>query len=281
MTEINARPAQAQDRDAILAFCRHTFQWGDYIAEVWDQWLNDATGFLIVGEIENQPVGLLHARPIEGNVVWLEGMRVHPDFRRRGVSAAMDATARAWARARGCRFARLATSTRNEIAQKSIAASGYQIVARFSEWTADAKPGELARIATASDRETIFSLWRDFPPRAEGNVLLPNRDWRWTNLTRARVEHALASAQVRATEHGWMFMHDEAGDDWRALIVHALVGEEPALASLASAARAEADYRGFPRVEIMVADTPLLTTALEHAGFVREGGMFICEHILE
>lgn len=281
MSEIYARPARAQDRDAILAFCQHTFSWGDYIAEVWEHWLCDSTGLLIVSEIENQPVGLLHAQPIEGNVVWMEGMRVHPDFRRQGVSSAMNRLACQWARTNGCRIARLATSIKNETAQKSIASFGYQVVARFNEWSANALPGELAHIATLADLDALMALWRNSPPRTTGNVLLPNRDWRWAYLTRARMHHALASAQVRTVAQGWMLGHHEEGADWRTLIVHALVGDEPAIHTLATAARAEADYRGYPRVEAIVADTPLLNAALERAEYVCDGGMLIYEQILE
>ncbi|MBI5304795.1 MAG: GNAT family N-acetyltransferase [Chloroflexi bacterium] len=278
--QIHARPARPEDKAPILAFCQNTFSWGDYISEAWDAWLADTTSCLIVGEADAQPVGILHVKPIEGGVMWMEGMRVHPEFRRQGVALTMDRVGCAWAREHGGRLARLATSRKNTVAQHAIEFLGYHVIARFNEWNADALPGECAHIAAASDANLLLMAWRDFAPRVAGNVLLPNRDWRWTYLTRARVQAALDAYQVRAVKSGWMFLHDEQGDDWRALIVHAFIGDAHALRQLALAARAEADHRDYRRVEIIVADHPLLNGVLQDAGYLCETGMLIYEKIL-
>ena len=276
-----ARPARSEDKAAILAFCQNTFSWGDYIADVWDGWLNDSTGCLIVGQADGQAVGVLHAQPIEGRVVWIEGLRVHPDFRRQGISSAMERAAREWARAQGYRFTRLVTSVKNVTAQQAIAAYGYHCIARFGEWDAPPQSGEPSRIALPSDDDTLFAQWGTFPPRVAGQVLLPNRDWRWSYLTRARMNAALNAGEVRTVERGWMLVHHEQGDDWSALIVHALVGDGDALRALALAARAEAGYRGFQRVELIVADHSLLNNVLTETGYNLAGGMLVYEQILE
>ena len=38
---LEVRPARAEDRDAVLAFCAHTWADGDYIEFAWDNWLRD------------------------------------------------------------------------------------------------------------------------------------------------------------------------------------------------------------------------------------------------
>lgn len=279
--QILARAARPEDKNAILAFCQNTFSWGDYIADAWEGWLNDATGRLVVGEADGQPVGVLHAQPIEASVVWLEGMRVHPDFRRQGIADAMDRAAREWARARGYRLARLVTSAKNLNAQRAIDSFGYHLLMRFNEWDAPAQAGESARVASLANLENLFAQWRIFPPRVAGQVLVPNRDWHWSYLTRARVNAALNAGEVRLAEPGWMLVHYEQGEDSRALIVHALVGDANAVRALASAARAEAEYRGFQRVEAIVADHPVLNNALAETGYTHSGGMLVYEQILE
>lgn len=278
---ILARPARPEDKNSIIAFCQNTFSWGDYIAEVWDGWLNDATSHLIVGESDGQAVGVMHAQPIEGKVVWMEGMRVHPDFRRNGIAAKMDCAAREWAREHGCRLARLVTSAKNVNAQKAIDSFGYQLISRYNEWEAQPHLGELGRIATCTDSETLFEQWRAFPPRIAGQVLLPNQDWRWSYLTRARMIAALTDTQVRTVESGWMFTHHEQGDEWSTLLVHALVGDANALRELSLSARAEAEYRGIQRIEAILADHPVLNAALQETGYTQSGGMLVYEQILE
>ncbi|CAG0946838.1 hypothetical protein ANRL1_03336 [Anaerolineae bacterium] len=278
--QVITRAARAEDKDAIVAFCQNTFSWGDYIPDVWDGWIADADGRLIVGIVDDKPVGLAHVKVLEGGVGWMEGMRVHPDFRRHGVSTAMDTAAHDFARTRGCRVARLVTSIKNIAAQKTIATQGYHCVAQFNEWLGEPTDSNRARIAVPDDADHILEMWGQFPVRAAGKVLLPNRDWRWTYLTRPRAQSQIAAGEVRVADHGWMFLLSFDGGDSSSLTIHALVGNQETACALALAARAEAAYRGYPRVEATIAEDVMLNDALTDAGFQREGGMLIYEQIL-
>lgn len=80
---MNLRKAQNQDKKPVLAFCKNTFSWGDYISEVWDNW--ELEGNLLIVEENQKPVALCHGsihKP--SKQIWIEGIRVHPDYRRRG-----------------------------------------------------------------------------------------------------------------------------------------------------------------------------------------------------
>ena len=35
------REATSSDKTQVLDFCKNTFSWGDYIAEVWDFWIKE------------------------------------------------------------------------------------------------------------------------------------------------------------------------------------------------------------------------------------------------
>lgn len=48
MIDIEIRPAVPADREGVLAFSRNTFDWGDFIEHVWDDWLADQAGQLLV-----------------------------------------------------------------------------------------------------------------------------------------------------------------------------------------------------------------------------------------
>jgi len=77
--------AKPSDKEKILDFCKNTFSWGDYIAEVWDFWIKE--GNLLVAHQDNNPVGICHVS-IDSNTkqAWIEGIRVHHDFRRHGIA---------------------------------------------------------------------------------------------------------------------------------------------------------------------------------------------------
>ncbi len=76
------RQANSFDKSHILKFCRDTFSWGDYIKDVWDYWLSEGS-FLVIEK--NTPLGICHVLFSE-NQIWIEGIRINPDFRRQGLA---------------------------------------------------------------------------------------------------------------------------------------------------------------------------------------------------
>ena len=84
------RRVSGRDRQYVLGYCKDTFGWGDYIKNVWDRWLSE--GEFLAYEApaygpqqKGAPVGICHAHISRGQV-WVEGIRVHPQYRRRGVA---------------------------------------------------------------------------------------------------------------------------------------------------------------------------------------------------
>ncbi|HEX9069391.1 MAG TPA: GNAT family N-acetyltransferase, partial [Ktedonobacterales bacterium] len=70
------RPAREADHEAVMAFCATTWADGDYIPVVWDQWLADAKGALLVAEVAGEPVALGHLAMVNADEGWIEGIRV-------------------------------------------------------------------------------------------------------------------------------------------------------------------------------------------------------------
>lgn len=286
--EIGVRPARMGDKTAILGFCQNTFSWGDYISEVWDSWLGDDNGKIFVGVVNDQPIGMMHVAFLRDGAAWMEGMRVHPDYRRLGVASAMDAAGRAYARERGGTLARLATARDNIAAQKTLERQGYACVARYGEWVSknqfteaslrrqrkytDAAVKE-ARIAKENDLPKIFLHWRDVPC-----AIVANSEWRWEKLNDAALAEFQRAYFLRAGEDGFAILREQAYEN--ALILHALAGSENAMRALAHSARAEAGYRGYESIQAMILDAPKINRALVGAGFKREGGMLVYEQTL-
>ena len=113
MSESKIRQARAEDREAVLAFCEHTWEWGDYIEDVWDEWLNDPAGQLLVALLDGRPVGIVHILMLNATDAWQEGMRVAADYRQQGIGRQLSLEAGAEAMRRGATTVRLLTNASN------------------------------------------------------------------------------------------------------------------------------------------------------------------------
>lgn len=280
--QVTVRIASALDKACIVAFCQNTFSWGDYIADVYDRWVADANGVALVGLVDGQPVAIIHAAFLDDGVAWIEGVRVHPDFRKLGVGSMIDMHARQWAREHGCRVARLVTGLKNVTAQGLFVKQGYHRVALFNEWEAEplSEFNSNARVASVGDITTIQSLWGTSVTQ-EICPLLTDRHWRWSALGEWRIRNYVDAAQVRLLGNGFGLLLAFEESDWNALSFHALCGDRTTMTDLAHEARGEAYYRGYGRIEAQLLDHPEINAAMENAGYRREGGLYLYEQLLK
>lgn len=276
------RPARLDDQAAVVAFCRNTFSWGDYIADTFARWTQDAHGKLLVATLAGQPVGILHIAFLGNAVAWLEGMRVHPDHRRRGIGTRMDAAARQAARAHGCRAAQLVTGMKNIAAQKTLDTEGYQRVAQFNEWQAEPLSEKFSarRVGTHNDAPTLLAQWNQSEMRQASHHVLPDLHWHWSALDAARWRAHLTANQVRVAADGFAIVAASDEPAWNGLHLLALAGQAETLFALARDARCEAAYRGYAHVEANLANAAPLNAALARAGYHSDGGTFLYEQIL-
>lgn len=134
---IQLRRARQSDKRIVLAFCKRTFgRWGDYLPEVWDEWVKDRKGIFFVAVLGERPVGVGKITVQRPGEVWLEGLRVDPGFRGQGIGRILQDWA--WRRALSLRpkFIRYATGSYNKISQHLGMSMGMRIIAEFNEYTA-------------------------------------------------------------------------------------------------------------------------------------------------
>jgi GNAT superfamily N-acetyltransferase len=117
---IKVRLAKREDRDPLMSFVSKTWPWGDYIPEVWDRWFNDHTGRIFVAVADGKPVGMNHVRFLREGMAWLEGVRVRPDMRGKGVATMLARHALLYSRRMGMRWAGLISSEDNLRAHRQI-----------------------------------------------------------------------------------------------------------------------------------------------------------------
>ncbi len=160
MEGIVVRKAREDDRDEVLSFCVGTFDWGDYIDEVFDVWLKGPDSLLLVAEAEGRPVGILHARLMNHGRAWLEGLRVRPSHRRMGVGRAMTERAMEFLRESGHRTLRLLIESNNEASKALAVSQGFAEETRWAFYHGK-KPAPVdsksSRWVTSSTASRIWS----------------------------------------------------------------------------------------------------------------------------
>ena len=281
------RPARPGDRRAIERICAHTWEWGDYIPEVWDQWLADEQGLPIVGELEGRVVAMSRIRFQAPDQIWLEGMRVDPEYRRRGIGRQFLNHSIAFARERGGRVVRLSTSYHNIAVHTLTAQAGMARVGSYQLRSADPLPGapEPAFLpAERTDRVRAFLSESSLLAYAHG---LYSVDWAWQDLSPARIYQLLEAGQIaaRLAPDGQLAAlailqsQPEDGELWIGFID----GEAAAITELARAIRGHAARLGAEKVQMLVSDIGWLRGALSDAGYGSgewEGELWVFERWL-
>lgn len=225
VSELSLRPAIAADRAPVLAFCQQTWSWGDYVEQVWDNWLAD--GGLRVGEVGGEVVALGKLTMQSPHEAWIEGLRVAESLRGRGFSYDLINDLSQIAQVKGARTLRLATGVENLPMHRTASNLGFRAAARFSFYEANGKlsleevtvnPDELAeyRLLLPIDEATAWQRISE-SPIYEAVSGLYSEGWSWTGLDRDKLKAHLARRQVVARI-------DEADGQGRPYFLHALAG---------------------------------------------------------
>jgi ribosomal protein S18 acetylase RimI-like enzyme len=288
---IEARPAREDDREAVLAFCARTWDDGDYIQYVWEDWLRDASGALLVATLDGRPVGLAHLRMMSADEGWIEGVRVDPEARRRGVARVLISRTLVTAHERGATVARYFTSSDNIAAQQLFNRFGFVRAAEVLHFTADAlgadqREGEEIALTRAAEEDAARIWdWLEGSNLAPLNGGLEIHEWAAQALTESRVREHLAAGRV------WTL--DELGalaalalvervegesdnpDDPPNLTVWYCDGSADALGRMGVALRALATAQDLSRVELWLPDLLILRDAMDGAGFSAHEPMWV------
>ena len=290
--KVTIRPARAEDRDAVMAIAAQIWEGNDYLPQVWDAWLADREGQLVVATLGGRPVAVGKLTRLGPEEWWLEGLRVDPAHQGQGIARQVHAHLVELAEQRGRGVLRFGTGSYNQAVHHLAVRTGFHPIARYAFYRAEALGGpEEADERSPSEPEVgplrpvppsaapaIWALLEASPRFQAGHRLYEER-WVWRTLTAARLQALLARGRV------WG-MTDEAGDwvgvafvlpdrEKERLRVGLLDGEEAALRPLAQALRRQAAVgvgtapmaASYSHVSVKVLDDPTLTAALEEAGY--------------
>jgi GNAT superfamily N-acetyltransferase len=277
-TPFAIRMARACDKDAVLAFCEHTFYWGDYLPLVWDEWLSEEKGQLLVATLDDVPVGVARVVLLTPTEAWLEGLRVHPQYRRHGLAAQFLKHCLDVARQRGAQVARLATTSTNAAVHKTTERAGMHRVA--AAWPLEAEALAADETAPCLSRLTV----RDWPwtsERITNGVLLAEMGglygagWAWQQLTAAKLRFHLERGQVLALRDSNGAINAaaiiaDADEDWKALPVAYVDGTNRHAEILARGLRQYAASLCLEKVEVAIPAASPLCQTFANAGYQPE-----------
>jgi RimJ/RimL family protein N-acetyltransferase len=84
------RKVRPSDHEAILEISKHIWDGQDYLPSVVDEWLKDPNSHTYGVEFNNRLVAIANLRVIEeGKTGWMEGLRVHQNYRGKGYADAL------------------------------------------------------------------------------------------------------------------------------------------------------------------------------------------------
>ena len=125
--ELKIRNANDSDKLSILKFCQNTFSWGDYVEYVWDFWLSE--NHLFVAE-KSFPIGICHTL-YSNDQIWIEGIRVDPNFRHQNVAFQLVTHAESIGRKKNLSSSYMLIDTENSISLSMADSLKYNI---FQTW---------------------------------------------------------------------------------------------------------------------------------------------------
>jgi len=211
------RPGRPDDLDDIAEFATDTFEWGDYVARAYPHWLEDEDGVVMVAEVDGRVRSLARVFMAGSTEAWSQGMRTHPDHRRRGLGRAVGAAMWSWAAERGARVVRLLTEHWNHEAASMVAAQGFRPVARWI--VAERGIGENSPVVEGNGGRRVPPPERlNRAPRGESHAAimawsaggleqashgLNSFDWTWRRLGLDDVSAAAARGTLWSGRPGW------------------------------------------------------------------------------
>lgn len=191
--QLTIRRATSADKRPVLDFCSATWNGGDYIEEVWDDWFADPESALLVGALHGQPIALAHVEVQEGEA-WFEGLRIAPPERGRGFGRQMLAASIVEARSQGAAVLRLLANRSNTAMQRLMAQLGFTYNFAVTWFRATAVDGPPPQPATTRSINALLADLEYAPLLRETGGLYA-KGWRFVRPTRTRLMQHLAQQQ--------------------------------------------------------------------------------------
>jgi GNAT superfamily N-acetyltransferase len=272
--KVTCRPARVDDTSDVLELTRTIWEGEDYVPQVWQDWLADTQGLLAVAEYEGRVLGLGKLTRLADGQWWMEGLRTHPKYERRGIAASLHAyLVDAWLR-NGDGALRLATASFRKAVQHLCDKSGFTKVGEFSPYQAPALKGSALDFQLMGESQVRAALanMRTSPVLALSRGLI-DLGWEW-----CAPDAELLAETARLGKAYWWHVDrglvltredrdDESGESL--LDIQSLSCQIVDLPFLLSDCRRLANTLDFPAIEWRAPLRPAVMSTLEDVGYKR------------
>ena len=273
------RRVQQNDKATILKFCEHTFDWGDYISNVWDQWLNEKQARLFTATMNNKPIGIMRVTLQKPREAWLQAARIDPQHRRKGVATELTKACLQWAKERGVTIFRLGTDSDNIVAQKVLTKLKFTRVSDFLIMECeDLQVGEYenCRWAQTSDLDNIWSFLK------ASNIFkasshLYTRIFEWISLDLEDLKRFIGNQKTIIHKSsnvidGIMLVDETIKIAWEepALQTCYIDGTIKAIKDMINLLKKCSNLQGIQKIYAFVYNTPIIVQTLTESSFTRD-----------
>lgn len=281
LSSIKVRRALASDKEPILEICKDIWNGQDYVPQVWDEWLNDNRGCLVVATVGGTQVGVAHAYLQTRDVAWLEGVRVHEKYRGLGIAGELNSVLTRWAFERGARVAHLCTGSSNIASRRHLAKTGFELLQSFQRL--DSTKALRNRLSDfANPKRPVRGLWRwlsSSPEFADSRAMYSD-GWTFYPFTARQFGSWFARRRVLLSRHRPPSSCAVCLNDDGTLTVGFVMGEPDDMIGLGRMLRYLLFRGKYRKVRVLLPAKSRLVRALERAGFERTAKILVYERLL-
>jgi GNAT superfamily N-acetyltransferase len=279
---VKIRKALARDKAPILEITKNIWGGHDYYPEVWDDWLADKKGRLIVATVNGRTIGVAHASMQANHVAWLEGVRVHEQYRGFGIAGKLNSALVEWARRHGARVARLCTGSSNRASRKHLKKIGFPMLQTFQRLDSlrglRTKPSGVSIPKRSS--ESIWN-WLSTRPNFVENHAMYSDGWTWYPLNKQVLRRLMARARVLVTSRNGqlssccIFLVEE-----KVVTMGYVAGEQTDILKLVRMLRFLVLRKKRERLRIILPSRSSLVRVLQRSGFEKTAKIITYEKFL-
>ena len=244
------RDANTFDKIPILKFCEDTFSWGDYIDQVWDFWLSEGHLFLFEKQF---PVGICHAF-YSTDQVWIEGIRIDPNFRRQQIASNLVKHAESIGKKKNALFSYMLIDTENTSSLSMANSLGYVIFQTWNFYSLMPKKNPNYYISFTKSRNRQFNShyvksWRWLP--IDNSTL--STFYEQNKIIKSTIDDKISTAILTDSEH-----FDKT------LIVTLFSGSQNTTLQVISFLQNYGMERNYQRIQILTKELLPFSNLLEH-----------------
>lgn len=279
---VKIRKAKAIDKAPILEISKNIWGGHDYLPHVWDDWLADNRGRLIVATIKGRTVGVAHASLQTPDVAWLEGVRVHEKYRGYGIAGKLNKALVEWAKKKHARVARLCTGSSNQASRKHLTKIGFPLLQTFQR-VDSTRPlrSRPAGVAIARGYATRLWNWLSGRPEFVDNRAMFSDGWTWYPLTvRSFKKHLTDGNFLVTTRNNLPTSCCIVVDDDKVATMGFVAGEKTGVVKLFRMLRFLLSQKKRERVRVLLPVRSPFVRVVERSGFEKAAKILVYEKFL-